>query len=219
LALFALLVGLIPFAPSVGWFNRTSAVVSIGISTAVLLSGWFAIRSPILRRLIVSLVRRIDRVRFYQFSRRLESILARIAETTRTSYITIILTMGIWALAILTNQVLFLALHWSLPWTAAPFLLITIHLSRLINISPGQVGIFQYVTILTLEAYGVDRGEAFLASLLLHLTVVGVPIVWSIWFLRDEGAWWTSRLKVLVAKLNRTKSSSNDVTPSGRPIE
>lgn len=82
---------------------------------------------------------------------------------------------GNWALMILTNLLMFRAFSLHLPWTAAPLLLAILNIGIIVPSSPGRIGIFHYLCVLTLGLYGVDAALALACGILLH-AVVYVPI-------------------------------------------
>lgn len=82
---------------------------------------------------------------------------------------------GNWVLMILTNVLMFWAFGLRLPWTAAPLLLAILNIGIIVPSSPGRIGIFHYLCVLTLGLYGVDAALALACGILLH-AVVYVPI-------------------------------------------
>jgi len=58
-----------------------------------------------------------------------------------------------------------------LQWTATLSFLCLIVLSSMITIAPGNLGVFEIVGILTLEAYGVTSDIAIVAVTSLHVVV------------------------------------------------
>jgi uncharacterized membrane protein YbhN (UPF0104 family) len=72
-------------------------------------------------------------------------------------------------LAASTNYLLFFAFDLRLPASAAVVLLIALQVGNAIVSVPGNLGVFQYVTVLTLGAYSIDRDLAFAYSVILYL--------------------------------------------------
>ncbi len=108
---------------------------------------------------------------------------------------------GNWALMILTNVLMFWAFGLRLPWTAAPLLLAILNIGIIVPSSPGRIGVFHYLCVLTLGLYGVDPALALACGILLH-AVVYVPIfVLGIYYLWRENLSW-SRLAELEAAEN-----------------
>ena len=81
-----------------------------------------------------------------------------------------------WGMAAMTNYLLFLALALSLSYTAALFLLLVIQLGVAVPSSPGKVGVFQYLCLLALGVFGVERDLAFTYSFLLYAVAL-LPLV------------------------------------------
>lgn len=89
----------------------------------------------------------------------------------------------IWGLAILTlflstltNFVVLKALGMDLPFTAALFVLIVIQVGNAPPSAPGKIGVFHYLAVLALSAFGVAKGQALAYGVLLYLVAL-VPKV------------------------------------------
>ena len=89
-------------------------------------------------------------------------------------------------LASLTNWAAARALGIELPAQAALLLLAVLQISAVVPIptSPGRIGLFHYLCVITLSVFGIERDVALTYSLVLHLLVylpmtVGGPI--GIW--------------------------------------
>lgn len=97
---------------------------------------------------------------------------------------------GNWTLMTLTNVLMFWAFGLRLPWTAAPLLLAILNIGIIVPSSPGRIGIFHYLCVLTLGLYGVDAALALACGILLH-AVVYVPIfllgAYYLW--RENPSW------------------------------
>ena len=92
-----------------------------------------------------------------------------------------ILGLLFWSLLVtffstLTNYLVLLALGIALPFWVALLLLVVLQVGTQIPSSPGGVGIFQYLILLTLSFFGVEANLALGYSLLLYL-VASVSIV------------------------------------------
>ena len=92
----------------------------------------------------------------------------------------------VWALAALTNCVTFLALGIDVPFLAALLLLAALHLGVAVPSSPGRVGVFHYICILSLSLFSVDRSVALSYGLVLHLVVFVPMMSLGTWFLWKE---------------------------------
>lgn len=108
---------------------------------------------------------------------------------------------GNWALMILTNALVFWAFGLQLPWTAAPLLLAILNIGIIVPSSPGRIGIFHYLCVLTLGLYGVDPALALACGIVLH-AIVYLPIfLLGVYFLWRENYAW-ARLTELAALEN-----------------
>lgn len=85
-------------------------------------------------------------------------------------------TFALMILAATTNYLLFLALGLSLPPVAALFLLIVLQVGIVPPSLPGKLGVFNYLVVLGLSVYSIDRTIALGYSLVLYV-VAFVPKV------------------------------------------
>jgi uncharacterized protein (TIRG00374 family) len=90
----------------------------------------------------------------------------------------------VWILSALTNYLVFLALELTMPAWASLLLLVVLQVGTAVPSSPGRIGVFQYLVILTLSIFAVDKNVALGYSVVLYL-VIYVPIallgVWGLW--------------------------------------
>jgi uncharacterized protein (TIRG00374 family) len=84
---------------------------------------------------------------------------------------------AIWMLAAGTNYLLFLAFKLRLPFVAALSLLVLLHVGVAPPSSPARLGVFHALTILGLEAFGVDRSSGLAYAAVLHAIVYLPQIV------------------------------------------
>jgi uncharacterized protein (TIRG00374 family) len=77
----------------------------------------------------------------------------------------------IWVLAAGTNYALFQAFDLHLSPGAALFVLISLHVGISPPSAPGRLGVFHYIALLSLQAFGVDRSIALAYATVLHLIV------------------------------------------------
>jgi uncharacterized protein (TIRG00374 family) len=89
----------------------------------------------------------------------------------------------IWVLAVVTNYVVFLAMRMALPLSAALFLLVVLQIGGAVPSSPGKVGVFQYLCVLALSLFSVERSIALGCSLVLYLVVFLPPLLLGAFFL------------------------------------
>ena len=86
------------------------------------------------------------------------------------------LTGMIWLTALVTNQLVLWALGLWLPWTAALLLLLALQAGISLPALPGKVGVFEFVCILSLAVFGIERVQALSYGILLHV-VVYLPVL------------------------------------------
>ena len=111
-------------------------------------------------------------------------------------------------LSTLTNYLVFLALELALPVWASLLLLVVLQVGTAVPSSPGRIGIFQYLVILTLSIFAVDKNVALGYSVLLYL-VIYVPItligVYCLW--REKITWQTLEEAAAVLKRLRSRAT------------
>lgn len=83
----------------------------------------------------------------------------------------------IWGTAILTNYLLLRALAVDAPAISAVLLLIVLQISVSLPSVPGNIGIFQYICVLTLGVFGVNQATAVSYGILLHVVAFAPPIL------------------------------------------
>jgi uncharacterized membrane protein YbhN (UPF0104 family) len=91
----------------------------------------------------------------------------------------------IWSSGALINYFIFLALNLSLPPVSAFLLLAVLQVGGLVPSSPGKVGVFQLLCILTLALFSVDKSIGLTYGILLYLVAYGPPV-----FLGVLSLWW-----------------------------
>lgn len=112
----------------------------------------------------------------------------------------------IWILSALTNYLVFLSLNLVLPFWASLWasllLLVVLQVGTAVPSSPGRIGVFQYLAILTLSIFSVNKDVALGYSIILYL-VVYVPMVliggYCLW--REKITW--QKINEAAAMLNR----------------
>ena len=116
----------------------------------------------------------------------------------------IVLSFIVCFLSALTNYLVFLALGLPLSPITALLLLVVLQVGTEIPSSPGGIGVFQYLIILTLSFFAVDKNVALGYSVLLYL-VIYLPIaiigVYCLW--REKITW--KKLDDAAAMLKRIK--------------
>ncbi|NIN63422.1 MAG: UPF0104 family protein, partial [Anaerolineae bacterium] len=86
-------------------------------------------------------------------------------------------SFAIWVLAGLTNYLTLLALGIEVPLVVASlFILAVIHIGLVVPSSPGRIGVFHFLCVLSLSFFGVDGAVALAYGFVLHFIVV-VPVI------------------------------------------
>jgi glycosyltransferase 2 family protein len=88
----------------------------------------------------------------------------------------------VWGMGVVLNYLLFHAFRLTLPISAALFLLLVLQVGISVPSIPGKLGVFQYLTILALVPFGIDRGMGLSYSLVLYLVVFGPHLVFGVFF-------------------------------------
>ncbi len=104
-------------------------------------------------------------------------------------------TAVIWLLSVATNLIVLKALGLSVSLWSSVLLLAVLQVGVAVPSSPGKIGVFHYLTVLTLSIFRVQRDAALGYAVILHL-VVFVPIAlagaWCVW---REGVPWQRMLQ------------------------
>jgi uncharacterized protein (TIRG00374 family) len=106
---------------------------------------------------------------------------AAIMRDSRTLATGMVLTATILGLSVSTNYLLFRAFGIHVPPSAALLVLLMLQVGSAPVSTPGNLGIFQYLTVLALGIYGVDRTVAVAYSMVLYLIAYGPKLVYGSW--------------------------------------
>ncbi len=208
LMLVVLMAVILPLSPHLGGLDSRRAVIALGSGGGIMLIGLLALRTARLRGWLAGLLGRLLARWSAAWPARVQEGLRRLADASPVHWLPWLQTLLIWLVAAGTNVLAFRSFGLMLPWTAAVLLLVALHAGRLVNITPGQVGIFHSITVWVLDAYNVPRQTAFAYSLFLHLSVTLPPILWGLWALRHESLHWGELLlQVLQGNANRRQGS------------
>jgi len=90
-----------------------------------------------------------------------------------------------WIMSIIVNYLVLLALDVSAPFSSALFVLVVLQVGVAVPSVPGRLGVFQYLCILALSVFGVDRATALTYSFVLYFVVFLPPTL-----LGGLGLWW-----------------------------
>lgn len=206
--LLLLLAGLALVVPLPIWLRDAVPLLSLGLMVLLALlvstaSGEFGLR-PGLRRIVNPLPQRWRTGLMQGVDRATEGLSLLGRPTVLCSALAS--SALIWAAATLTNYLVMKALRIDLPLSASALVLAAVHAGVALSPTPGQVGVFHYLCILSLSFFGLDRSLALSYSLALHL-VVYTPIVLlgslSLW--GESYNWHRPRGKA-VAKPDRSEA-------------
>ena len=88
-----------------------------------------------------------------------------------------LLSAAVLVLAASTNYLMFLAFDMELPAIAALTVLVVVQVGTAAVSVPGNIGVFHYLAVLTLEAFGVEWQLALAYAVLLHLVALGPKVL------------------------------------------
>ena len=109
------------------------------------------------------------RVRSY--IRRFTSSANDIASPGRLS-LAMLLSLGAWALQVVTYHVVALAAHLPISLSGSVAAMLAIGISFLVRATPGNVGVFQLIYAMTVSRFGIADGPAVAAALLIQMIQV-----------------------------------------------
>jgi hypothetical protein len=179
LAVFAVCVGFLLIEMTLPkWMTRSGT--ALGITAAALLAAILVLTfwSGSLLRLVELIARRFpDRwsVRLIEFSEAALSGLRSLRDW-KAGLAIWFLAVAVLFFSISVNYILFLAVGLPLSPVAAVFLTAVLRVGEAPPSLPGKVGLFQYLVIIALAAFGVDRTAALTYSLVLYAVAV-IPVL------------------------------------------
>jgi len=88
-------------------------------------------------------------------------------------------TLAFWAIAALTNLLLFLAFNLPASPLMALFLLAVLQAGVAVPSTPGKIGVFHYLCMLALSVFLVPAATGLAYGLILHFLVVGGLSMWA----------------------------------------
>ncbi|MHB0875267.1 MAG: lysylphosphatidylglycerol synthase transmembrane domain-containing protein [Anaerolineae bacterium] len=97
----------------------------------------------------------------------------------------------IWVLGAVTNYVVFVAVGIEPMVLPAVLLLVVLQAGVAVPSSPGRLGVFHYLAIITLSLFAVGKDEALVYAVALHLSVYLPMIVLGLWYMWREEVSWT----------------------------
>jgi uncharacterized membrane protein YbhN (UPF0104 family) len=115
------------------------------------------------------------------------------------------LTVAIVGLAASTNYLLFKAFHLGLPVSAALLLLVVLQFGSAPVSTPGNLGVYHYLTVVVLSAFSIDRQAAIGYAIVLYTVallpkiVLGTIIIcapgYGSWYRSTFARYWRERVQ------------------------
>lgn len=202
-SLVLLLLILLPFVGLPG--ELVGPAVTIGVVFMGTFLGMIAVAytSRHERSLVSTLLGRLETTRAAPIARAVRQIVhgLQVLHHVRSLLLVLGYTAVIWATNVLFTWLLLQAFHIDVPAAAATLLTAVLNLGMAVPSSPGYVGVYEYLMVLTLGLYNVARAPALAAALILHLIAFGVvTVVGLAYILRALG----STIQMLRMSLTRT---------------
>lgn len=97
------------------------------------------------------------------------------------------LSVAGWAVTGFATYIWLLAFNLPLPWFAGIFVLVVINLGSAIPSSPGYVGVYHYLAVLALSAWGVERSPALAYGIGTHALNMIANVSLGAFFVAREG--------------------------------
>lgn len=109
----------------------------------------------------------------------------------------IALTVSAWLMEVVAAHFALRVFGFSLPFYAPAFLLAVLGLGAAVPSSPGLVGVFHFLVILSLGVFGVPRAPALTFAIVYH--ALGYLLISSL------GLWFLTRMRVSIRQLSHAK--------------
>jgi glycosyltransferase 2 family protein len=177
-------LGLLPFVPLVKWLRPATWVGAAALLVALWLVLWAALRRDIASRWMQTVLGRWPRLLGAA-----RSALAAL-DVWRDWRAMLVLTgwsLLIWAMTAFLNQLLLWCLGIDVPLVAPLLLLVVLQIGVRVPSSPGSIGVFHYLSVLTLGLFGVERELALGYGVLLHLVTYLPPSLLGLVYLGRSG--------------------------------
>jgi uncharacterized protein (TIRG00374 family) len=196
-SLLMIALGLLPFTPLADWLRST---VWISAGLLFLLLGLMVVVAS--QRERVSMWTESWLVRWPRLLRLARSILLALdvwhsgwsillaLDVWHSGYAVLVLlgwTLFIWAVTMLLNQLLLWSLNIHVPPVASALLLVVLQIGVRVPSSPGSIGVFHYLSVVTLSLFGVDKSVALGYGVILHLVTYLPASILGIAYLAKGG--------------------------------
>jgi hypothetical protein len=185
-ALCSLSLLVAPFAPWPTWLQEPSLRVTTFVLGAILLLAISFVQQSRLRAVWSWCARQLTRTHAERMAQQFDLTLLGFAPLRQLHTLGPLAfwSLAIWGLMIATNYALFFAFSIEPSWLTATILLLVLQIGVSVPSTPGKIGVFQYLAVLTLTLFGVPRELALGYGMLLYLIVlvpqlmVALPFVW-----------------------------------------
>ena len=183
-SLLAIGAALLPFVPLADWLRPASWAGAALLLIALALVVWIAFRQETAGRWLEHWLARWPRLLGVA-----RSALAALGvwRDRRAMLALAGWSALIWAITLLLNQLLLWSLGIDIPLVAPLLLLVVLQIGVRVPSSPGSIGVFHYLSVLTLSLFGVERDLAFSYGVLLHLVTYLPPSLLGIAYLVRSG--------------------------------
>jgi glycosyltransferase 2 family protein len=170
LALLLLLFAISPWLPDVNWL-QTAAFLLVALGLVLLGSAFLLARwgTRVLRILLfpLSWIPYLSAERFEHVLRNLVQGFVGL-HSIRIAIEAFLWTVLSWALVALTFWLVLLGFDFGISPLAGALVVIAINLALVLPSSPAAVGVFEWATVVALQAYGVSDSEALSYALVAH---------------------------------------------------
>jgi uncharacterized protein (TIRG00374 family) len=187
LLLLSLAAAISVFLPLTDLLRKTGLIAGVVFATAGIVLLLLAFKGEGAARHTARIVGVISET----LGQRAQQIVERFAEglavlrSIKQALLVLLLTIAIWTLEALAVNTVIGALHLSLPWLAAVFLLVVLSLSFILPAAPGGVGTYEFFVVAAMVPFGLDSSRAIGLALVLHAImyfssgVLGLACLWS----------------------------------------
>lgn len=188
LMLLLFLAILLLLLPLPDWLGRSQVAAAIALGALLVAALWIAQNGDKPRRLAAALIRYLPPPVVQRMERPLQLVTDSLDVLGHEGIPLQLLgiSLGIWIISTLTNFLTLKALGIEVPLWTSPLLLVVLQTGSSIPSSPGKIGVFHYLSILTLTWLGVDKSSALGYALVLHLLVYAPMITLGTLFIWKE---------------------------------
>jgi glycosyltransferase 2 family protein len=186
-----LVVLLLVTAPTVAFPGKLlGSALTIGavFLVVLLLMGVLAFGSSRPDGRVQRILRSLEAGRFSFAARLLMQVLTglQVLRNRRALALLAIYTVIIWSSNVILAYLITRAFHVQVPITAAILLTAVLNLGMAVPSSPGYVGVYEYLMVLTLSLYGIHHAPALAAALAFHaIAFVPVTLIGLVYIVRS----------------------------------